>query len=75
MTTYIRAAGSHAAERVRPEPGSADEARYEELVADSSSGWRRVEEEVEAAVSASNPDKRTRTRRPSNGKTPGGLDG
>ncbi|MER7206347.1 hypothetical protein ABT340_04710 [Streptosporangium sp. NPDC000239] len=43
MATYVRATGGHVAERVQPEPGSEDEARLDELVADPTSGWRRVE--------------------------------
>ncbi|MGW4469672.1 hypothetical protein ACWENQ_08365 [Nonomuraea sp. NPDC004354] len=44
----MRAAGAHAAERVRPEPGSDEETRLEELAADPQSGWRRIED-VEGA--------------------------
>ncbi|MEV7011551.1 hypothetical protein [Streptosporangium sp. NPDC051022] len=52
MATYVRAAGGHVAERVRPEPGSDDETRLDELVADPASGWRRVEDEPSQAVEA-----------------------
>lgn len=46
MATYIRGAGGHVAERVRPEPGSDDETRYEQLAADPASGWRVEDAEV-----------------------------
>ncbi|MGW6498553.1 hypothetical protein [Nonomuraea angiospora] len=49
MPTYVRAAGEHVAERVRPEPGSDDETRYEQLAADPMSGWRRLDD-VEGAA-------------------------
>lgn len=46
MAVYIRTAGDHVAERVKPEPGSDDAARLEELVADLASGWRVEDAEV-----------------------------
>lgn len=44
MGIYHRGAGDHVAERVQPEPGSAEEQRLEELVARGENGWHRVEE-------------------------------
>lgn len=40
MTTYVRGSGPHTAERVRPEPGSAEAERFAALAADPGSGWR-----------------------------------
>lgn len=44
MAIYERGSGLHTAERVRPVPGSDDEARYAALADDPGSGWRRVED-------------------------------
>lgn len=44
MTAYQRGAGDHVAERVQPEPGSAEEQRLEDLVARGEDGWHRVAE-------------------------------
>ncbi|KFG08108.1 hypothetical protein [Streptomyces scabiei] len=44
MAIYQRGAGAHVAERVQPEPGSAEEERLEELVAKGEGGWHRVAE-------------------------------
>ncbi|HEY9367562.1 hypothetical protein [Streptomyces sp.] len=46
MGVYQRGAGAHVAERVQAEPGSDEEARLERLVEDTSSGWRRVDDEA-----------------------------
>lgn len=40
MAVYVRTAGDHVAERVKPEPGSEEAARLEELADDPASGWR-----------------------------------
>jgi hypothetical protein len=44
MTVYQRGAGDHVAERVQPEPGSAEEQRLEDLVTKGEDGWHRVED-------------------------------
>ncbi|MEH0650668.1 hypothetical protein QA995_14805 [Streptomyces scabiei] len=44
MAIYQRGAGAHVAERVQPEPGSAEEERLDELVAKGEGGWHRVED-------------------------------
>jgi hypothetical protein len=62
MATFVRAVGEHVAERVRPEPGSDDEARFEQLAADPASGWRRLEDVEGAAghgAAPTTPRKRT----------------
>lgn len=46
MAVYVRTAGDHVAERVKPEPGSDDAARLEQLAADPASGWRVEDAEV-----------------------------
>lgn len=46
MAVYIRTAGDHVAERVKPEPGSDAAARLEELADDPTSGWRIEDAEV-----------------------------
>lgn len=43
MATYVRGAGGHVAERVRPVPGSEQEKQLEALADDPASGWRRAE--------------------------------
>lgn len=65
MPTYVRAAGGHVAERVRPEPGSDDESRYDHLAADPASGWR-VEDAERAETLA--PSRARARKRPSPGK-------
>lgn len=40
IPTYVRSAGSHVAQRVRPAPGSEDAQRLAALADDPSSGWR-----------------------------------
>lgn len=44
MSVYVRGAGDHQAERVQPEPGSAEEARLQALADDPASGWRRLDD-------------------------------
>jgi hypothetical protein len=44
--TYVRRAGQHMAERIRPVPGSPDEQRLSALADDPSSPWH-VEDEPE----------------------------
>lgn len=44
MATYERMSGDHVAERVRPAPGSDEEARLERLAATRTDGWRRVDD-------------------------------
>jgi hypothetical protein len=38
--TYVRRAGQHVAERIRPVPGSPDAQRLAALAADPASGWQ-----------------------------------
>lgn len=44
MAVYVRGSGRHTAERVRPVPGSDEEARLERLVSSGEGGWRRLED-------------------------------
>lgn len=48
MAVYERTSGGHAAERVRPMPGSGEAAELEQLAADPASGWRAVVDEPPA---------------------------
>lgn len=43
MAEYVRGAGRHIAERVRPAPGSDEETRLAELAKDPTTGWRLAE--------------------------------
>ncbi|MDX3712738.1 hypothetical protein PV733_28125 [Streptomyces europaeiscabiei] len=53
MAIYQRGAGDHVAERVQPEPGSAEEQRLEELVEQGVDGWHRIDDaQPEAAEPA-----------------------
>jgi len=45
VATYERGAGDHIAERLRPVPGSDDEARLDALADDPSTDWRRIDDE------------------------------
>lgn len=42
VAVYERTSGGHAAERLRPVPGSEEAAELEQLAADPASGWRAV---------------------------------
>lgn len=57
MAVYERTSGPHVAERVRPVPGSDDEARLEKLAADRTDGWRRVEEQPAKPAAKPRPKK------------------
>lgn len=55
--TYVRGAGGHVAERLRPVPGSEQESELEALAADPASGWRRIPDEpVEVEPEAPKPE-------------------
>lgn len=57
MATYVRYAGEHVAERIRPARGSDEEAHLERLVADGA-GWS-----VEGDTSAPTPRSRAAKKR------------
>lgn len=57
MATYERGAGAHAAERIRPTPGSDDEVRLDALSDDPSTDWRRVDDEAPTPVTEDPTDK------------------
>jgi hypothetical protein len=55
VATYERGAGDHIAERLRPVPGSDEEARLNTLADDPSTDWRRIDDEPLTPVTSDPP--------------------